>query len=137
MSKFAYNSGKFFKKMLSCLCITNANFSFKHNMHYFVVVLGDWCIRRIFHDVWIFLFCFSSFQILLEISVSVLYFLFLKKIRWFPYRELNLVSIVDVIFVVYKTLLLRHSFFRGQLDSFIQSHVLCMLILDFIFRIQL
>ena len=38
------------------------------------------------------LFCSFSFQISLESSVSVLYFLFLKDFRLFAYRDLNLWS---------------------------------------------
>ena len=65
-------------KMLSSLWSAIANFSCRHNMHRFVDVLYDWCIPRISHDISTFLFCSFSFQISLESSVSVLYFLFLK-----------------------------------------------------------
>ena len=65
--------------MLSCFCSAIGNFWFGHNMHRFVVVLYDWCIPRISHDISKLLFCSFSFQILLENSVSVLYFLFIKR----------------------------------------------------------
>ena len=75
---------------ISCLCSAIANLSFWHNMHRFVAVLYDWCIPRIYHDM----FCSFSFQISLESWVSFLYFLFLKDFQWFAYRDLNFVSMM-------------------------------------------
>ena len=65
-------------EMLSFLCSAIANFSFKYDMHRFVDVLYHLCIPRVSHDISTFLFCYFSFQISLESSVSVLYVLFLK-----------------------------------------------------------
>ena len=82
-------------KMLSSLWSAVANFSFRHNMHCFVAVLYDWCISRISHDKRTFLFCYFSFQISLERSLSVFYFLFLKDCRWFVY--LTWTNLTDVV----------------------------------------
>ena len=117
-------------KMLSCLYSAIANFSFRHNMHHFVAVLCDWCISRISHSISSFLPRPFSFQISFGSSVSVLYFLFLKIFdglrivtwTWFHWccsKFFLKFFAVDVIFVLYKTLLLRHLLYKGHLDLLI------------------
>ena len=70
-------------------------------MYRFVDVLYDWYIPRISHDISAFLFCSFTFQISLESSVSVLYFLFLKDFRWFAWHEIGLTdAVVNFISVI-------------------------------------
>ena len=70
------------------------------------------------------------------ILVSRFFFLFSREFRCFVYCDLNLVSlmsyyilflsfsVVDVIFTLYKTLLLRNLLFRTYFDFFIQLYAL-------------
>ena len=81
-------------KVISCLSSTIANFLFRHNMHHFAVVLYNWCVPAISHNIITFLFCSFSIHVSLESTVSVLYFLFLKDFHWFVYCDLNLVSLM-------------------------------------------
>ena len=67
-----------FFQILSSLWSHIANFPIRHDMRRFVDALYDWCIPRISHNISKFLFRFFSFQISLESSVSVLYFMLLK-----------------------------------------------------------
>ena len=71
------------------MCSAIDNFSFIDNMHHFVLVICNWGIARISHEISTFSFCFFGFHISLESSVSVLYFLFLKEFRWFAYLYLK------------------------------------------------
>lgn len=66
--------------MLSSLYDAIANFWFMYNMHYFDVVLCDWFIPRISHDVSTFLFC-------------------LKDLLWLAYYDLILVDFVTEMFI--------------------------------------
>ena len=124
-------------------------------MHLFVAVLYDWWIPRIWHEISAFLFCSFGFQILSKSSVPVFFFLFSEEFWCFVYCDLNLVSlmpyyilflsfsVIDVIFALYKTLLLRNILFKGHFDFLIQLHplawadgcrfvtvILCMLICE-------